>query len=127
MNVVDSSAWLSYFAGDNNAPNFARPIEAIDKLLVPSITLTEVFKSVLRQRNKELAFEAVAHMEQGNVIALDGELAINSACLGVEFKLPLADSIIYATAQKYEATVWTQDADFEALEGVKFYPKAKAT
>ena len=127
MNVVDSSAWLSYFAGDKNSAHFAKPIEAIDELLVPSITLTEVFKNVLRQRNEELAFEAIAHMEQGNVIALDGGLAINAACLGVEFKLPLADSIIYATAQKYEAIVWTQDADFKGLDGVKFYPKAKAT
>lgn len=96
-------------------------------MLVPSITLTEVSKNVLRQRNEELAFEAIAHMEQGNVIALDGELAINAACLGVKFKLPLAGSIIYATAQKYEAIVWTQDADFEGLDGVKFYPKAKTT
>ncbi len=127
MNVIDSSAWLSYFAGDKNSGLFAKPIEAIDKLLVPSITLIEVFKSILRQRNEESAFEAIAHMEQGNVIALDGELAINSAYFGVELKLPLADSIIYATAQKYEAVVWTQDADFKGLDGVKFYPKAKAT
>jgi predicted nucleic acid-binding protein len=127
MNVIDSSAWLSYFAGDKNSGLFAKPIEAIDKLLVPSITLIEVFKSILRQRNEESAFEAIAHMEQGNVIALDGELAINSAYFGVELKLPLADSIIYATARKYEAVVWTQDADFKGLDGVKYYPKAKAT
>lgn len=127
MNVVDSSAWLSYFSGDKNSAHFAKPIEAIDELLVPSITLTEVFKNVLRQRNEELAFEAIAHMEQGNVIALDAGLAINAACLGVEFKLPLADSIIYATAQKYDAIVWTQDADFKGLDGVKFYPKTKTT
>ena len=127
MNVVDSSAWLSYFAGDKNSGHFAKPIEATDELLVPSITLTEVFKNVLRQRNEKMAFEAIAHMEQGNVIVLDGGLAINAACLGVEFKLPLADSIIYATALKYEAIVWTQDADFNGLDGVKFYPKAKAT
>lgn len=127
MNVVDSSAWLSYFAGDDNARLFAKPIETLDKLLVPSITITEVFKCVLRQRNEEAAIEVVAHMEQGNVIALDGELAINSAVFGVEFKLPLADSIIYATAQKYSAIVWTQDIDFKELEGVKYYPKAKAT
>jgi predicted nucleic acid-binding protein len=127
MNVVDSSAWLSYFAGDKNSGQFAKPIEAIDKLLVPSITLTEVFKSILRQRNEEAAFEAIAHMEQGRVIALDSELAINAASYGVELKLPLADSIIYATAQKYEATVWTQDSDFKGLSGVKFYPKKKAT
>lgn len=127
MNVVDSSAWLSYFAGDKNSGRFAKPIEAIDKLLVPSITLTEVFKSILRQRNEEAAFEAIAHMEQGKVIALDSELAINAASYGFELKLPLADSIIYATAQKYEATVWTQDSDFKGLSGVAFYPKTKAT
>lgn len=127
MNVVDSSAWLSYFAGDSNARLFAKPIEALDKLLVPSITITEVFKSVLRQRNEESALEVVAHMEQGTVIALDGELAINAAVFGIELKLPLADSIIYATAQKHDAVVWTQDADFEGLENVKFYPKAKTT
>ena len=127
MNVVDSSARLSYFAGDNNARLFAKPIEALDKLLVPSITITEVFKSVLRQRNEESALEVVAHMEQGTVIALDGELAVNAAVFGVELKLPLADSIIYATAQKYDAIVWTQDTDFKGLESVKFYPKAKAT
>ena len=109
MNVVDSSAWLSFFAGDKNAGLFSKPIEAIDNLVVPSITITEVFKSVLRQRNEESAFEATAHMQQGNVIALDGELAVNAAFFGVEFKLPLADSIIYATAQKYEAVIWTQD------------------
>jgi toxin FitB len=127
MNVVDSSAWLSYFAGDKNSGQFAKPIEAIDKLLVPSIALTEVFKSILRQRSEEAAFEAIAHMEQGRVIALDSELAINAASYGVELKLPLADSIIYATAKKYGATVWTQDSDFKGLSGVKFYPKRKAT
>lgn len=124
MNVVDSSAWLSYFADDKNARYFANSIESIDKLLVPSITLTEVFKSVLRQRNEESALEVVAHMEQGRVIVLDEELAVNAAVYGVEHKLPLADSIIYATAVKYDAVIWTQDEDFNGLENVKFHPKA---
>ena len=127
MNVVDSSAWLSYFAGDRNARLFAKPIEALNKLLIPSITITEVFKSVLRQRNEESALEVVAHMKQGAVIALDGELAVNAAVYGAELKLPLADSIIYATARKYNAVVWTQDADFKGLDSVRFYPKAKTT
>ena len=127
MNVVDSSAWLSYFAGDSNAKYFAKPIEALDELLVPSITLTEVFKTVFRQRNEELALEVIAHMEQGTVISLDDELAISAAVLGVVKKLPLADSIIYATARKYDAVVWTQDADFRELEGIRYYSKAKAS
>ena len=124
MNVVDSSAWLCYFAGDDNAEAFARPIEALAELLVPSITLTEVFKTILRQRGTSLAFEAVAHMEQGQVIPLDSRLAVDAALLGIEHKLPLADSIIYATARNHDGTLWTQDADFKGLAGVKFFAKA---
>jgi len=127
MNVIDSSAWLSYFAGDANAEIFSRPIENIEKLIVPSITLTEVFKCIFRQRSEDMALEAVAHMEQGKVIILDGTLAIDAAQYGLEYKLPLADSIIYATARKFDALIWTQDADFKSLEGVKYYSKKKIT
>ncbi len=127
MNVVDSSAWLSYFAGDANAKMFSRPIENIDKLIVPSITIAEVFKCILRQRDEDMALEAIAHMEQGKVIPLDSSLAIDAAQYGIDHKLPLADSIIYATARKYDALIWTQDIDFKLLEGVKYYSKRKHT
>jgi predicted nucleic acid-binding protein len=123
MNVVDSSAWLAYFAAEKNSAIFAKAIEAIDTLLVPSITITEVFKHVLRQRDEESALTAVAHMQQGQVISLDSELAIDAGSYGISYKLPLADSIIFATAQKFNATLWTQDADFTGLPGVKFYNK----
>ncbi len=125
MNVIDSSAWLSYFSGDANAKIFSSPIENIDKLIVPSITITEVFKCIFRQRDEGLAIEAIAHMEQGRVVALDNALAIDAAQCGIEYKLPLADSIIYATAQKFDAIVWTQDIDFKRLQGVKYYSKKK--
>ena len=127
MNVVDSSAWLSYFAGDKNAGTFARPIEAINELLVPSITVTEVFISIMRQRGEDMALEAIAHMEQGKVVPLDSTLAIDAAVYGLHNKLPLADSIIYATARKFGAVIWTQDADFKALSDVRYYPRTKAT
>jgi len=123
MNVVDSSAWLSYFAGDKNSESFAVPIEALEELLVPSITITEVFKTIMRQRGAEPAIEAIAHMEQGKVIPLDSQLAVDAACLGLAHKLPLADSIIYATALRCGAVFWTQDADFEGLPGVRYFPK----
>ncbi len=126
MNVVDSSAWLSYFADDANATIFSRPIEEVEKLLIPSITITEVFKCILRQCGEDVALEIIAHMEQGQVIPLDSSLAINAAQYGVDLKLPLVDSIIYATAQKFNATLWTQDIDFKSLEGVKYFPKQKA-
>jgi toxin FitB len=127
MNVVDSSAWLSYFAGDKNAGTFAKPIESIDELLVPCITVTEVFKCIMRQRDEDAALEAIAHMEQGRVVPLDSALAIDAAVYGLNNKLPLADSIIYATAKKFGAVIWTQDADFMKLSDVKYYPKVEAT
>jgi len=125
MNVIDSSAWLSYFSGDANAKKFSRPIENIEKLIVPSITITEVFKCIFRQRDEDMALEAIAHMEQGRVVSLDSVLAIDAAQYGVEHKLPLADSIIYATAKKFDALIWTQDIDFKSLEGVRYYSKRK--
>jgi toxin FitB len=124
VNVVDSSAWLSYLAGDKNAGKFSRAIEDVDALLVPSITLTEVFKNILRQGDEEMALAVVAHMQQGKVIPLDVELAIDAATYGTSHKLPLADSIIYATARKFGATLWTQDSDFKTLKKVRYYPKA---
>lgn len=127
MNIVDSSAWLSYFAGDANAGVFSSPIENIDNLIVPSITITEVFKCILRQRGEDMALVVIAHMKQGKVIPLDSTLAIDAAKYGIDYKLPLADSIIYATAQKHSALIWTQDIDFEPLEGVKYYSKKKPT
>ena len=126
MNVVDSSAWLSYFAGNKNALAFAAAIENLEELLVPSIAITEVFKNVLMQRDEESALIAIAHIKQGRVIPLDSELAIDAGHYGVLHKLPLADSIIFASAQKYNATIWTQDTDFKGLPNVKYFP-AKGT
>ena len=123
MNVVDSSAWLSYFAGDKNSAAFATAVEALDLLLVPSITIAEVFKHVLRQRDEEAALAVIAHMKQARIISLDSQLAIDAANFGVVHKLPLADSIIFATAQKFSATLWTQDSDFRGLPDVKFFAK----
>ncbi len=125
MNVVDSSAWLEYFADGPNADYFAEAIEAPEKLLVPSITLLEVFKRVALQRDEDAALQCVAVMQQGEVVKLDATLALRAAALGLRHKLPLADSIIYATAQAGGATVWTQDADFENLPNVKYLAKQR--
>lgn len=123
MNVVDSSAWLAYFADEPNAQHFASAIEAPDSLIVPSITLLEVFKKVAQQRDEGVALQYVAVMQQGHVVALDATLALLAATLGTRHKLPLADSIIYATAQQGDALLWTQDADFEGLSNVKYFAK----
>ncbi len=123
MNVIDSSAWLSYFANDKNAKNFANAIEDVEHLIVPSITLTEVFKVVCRQADENKALVVIAHMQQGNVIALNEELSLSAARFGLKHKLPLADSIIYATACKHKAEIWTQDVDFKNLLQVNYFAK----
>lgn len=120
---MDSSAWLEYFADGPNAKHFAKPIEHPDDLLVPSITLLEVFKRISQQRDESSALQYVALMQQSTVIELDAALALRAAALGLRHKLPLADSIIYATAQQAEAQVWTQDADFNGLPDVHFWAK----
>ena len=120
MNVVDSSAWLEYFADGANASFFAEPIEDTEALVVPAMSLFEVFRRVLQQRGESAALQAMAAMQQGTVAELGAELAARAAALSVEMKLPLADSIILATARKYGAELWTQDADFEGIEGVRY-------
>jgi len=123
MNVVDSSAWLEYFADGPGASSFAAVIQDTGRLLVPSIILLEVYKRSYQQRGKMAADEAAALLNQGTIIDLDSLLAIAAAKLGHELKLPLADSIIYATVRLHEATLWTQDAHFESLEGVRYFPR----
>ena len=120
MNVVDSSGWLEYFADGPNADFFAKPITDTARLIVPTISVLEVFKRVLQQRGEDAALQAVAHMRQGDVIALDAEIALAAAHLGVKHKSPLADSVMLATARKHGAILWTQDADFEGIDRVRY-------
>lgn len=122
-NVVDSSGWLEYFTDSKNANFFARPIENTKKLIVPSISILEVFKHVMRHRSEKEAFECIECMLQGNIINLDIEISLNAAKLGMTHKLPLADSIIYATGLAHGATIWTQDADFKGLPSVEYITK----
>jgi predicted nucleic acid-binding protein len=123
VNVVDSCGWLEYFADGPNADFFAPAIEAIDELLVPTLSLFEVFKRILQQRSEADALRAIALMRQGRVIELTDTLALGAARLSHELKLPLADSIIFYSARQHGATFWTQDAHFASLgEGVRYVP-----
>ena len=124
MNVVDSSAWLEYFANGPSASFFASAVEATGELIVPTITLYEVFKRVRQQRTADDALQAVALMQQGRVVELGSTLSLNAARLSIEHRLPMADSIILATAEAFEATLWTQDADFKGIPSVR-YRKAR--
>lgn len=119
LNVVDSSAWLSYFANDENADNFAAAIQDTQHLIVPAIVLFEVFKKALRERGEQAALQIAGAMCAGKVVPIDAALALDTA----RYSMPMADSLIYATAQRLGALVWTQDEDFVELANVRYFAK----
>tara|TARA_R100000908_G_scaffold59878_1_gene36751 strand:- start:3399 stop:3785 length:387 start_codon:yes stop_codon:yes gene_type:complete len=123
LNVLDSSGWLEFFTDDKHADIFEPIIESDEELLVPSICFYEVFKVLNRELGKSKAIDGIALMAKGREISVDQEIALTAAQINAEQKLPMADSMIYAIAQKYEAILWTLDSDFEGLSEVKYYSK----
>ena len=123
MNVVDTSGWLAYFAGEPNARHFAPALQSPQDLVVPTVTLYEVFKVVLRESSENAALQAVAAMQKGAVVDLTPKLALAASKLSLRHALPMADAIILATSQAFDATLWTQDAHFKGLDGVRHFLK----
>ncbi|AJP49516.1 twitching motility protein PilT [Rugosibacter aromaticivorans] len=122
-NVVDSSGWLEYFTDSGRASLFAPAIEDAENLMIPVITIYEVCKKVLRERGENDALQIASMMQTGQVIDLDSALALEA----MRYPLPMADSLIYATAMRHGATLWTQDEHFKDLPQVRFFPKNPAT
>jgi predicted nucleic acid-binding protein len=123
MNVVDSSGWLEYFADGPNADFFAPAIEKTNELVVPTVSIFEVFKRMRQQKGNDAALKAVTAMMQSQVIDLDSTLALSAAKLSGDLRIPMADSMILATARAFDAEVWTQDADFKGIERVRYIEK----
>ena len=123
MNIVDSSGWLAYFADEPNAEHFLAPLSDPSLLVVPTITIYEVSRVILRESNENEALQAIVAMQKGMVVDLSAPLAITASRLSLEYNLPMADSIILATAQEFNAILWTQDSDFKDISNVKYFPK----
>jgi predicted nucleic acid-binding protein len=123
MNIVDSSGWLAYFADEPSAKHFHKCLHDPSSLIVPTVTIYEVFKVALRESSENEALQVVAAMQKGKVIDLTPSLAIAASKLSLEHNLPMADSIILATAREHEASLWTLDSDFKKIKGVKYFPK----
>lgn len=123
MNLVDSSGWLEYLGDSKNANFFASAVEDTNSLIVSTINIYEVFKRVIQQVDESSAIQAIALMHQGLVVDIDSEIALMAGKISLEYKLPLADSMIYATAKKHDSILWTQDSDFKDLENVQFIEK----
>jgi predicted nucleic acid-binding protein len=124
--VVDTSGWLEYFTDDQNADFFAEPIRETERLVVSAINVYEVFKHVFRERGEDEALQAIAYVRQGVVVGLDSSLAMRAARISHERKIPMADSMILATARACDAELWTQDSDFEEIGGVRYISKSES-
>lgn len=120
MNLVDTSGWIEFFFGGKNAPEFVGPIENTSQLIVPVVCLYEVFKKINQVGDEARALQAVAQMKQGRVVELNEDIALRAASISLRHRLPMGDSFIYAAGQLNEALVWTQDADFKDLPGVRY-------
>ena len=123
MNLVDSSAWLEYLSNGKNAKHFASVIEDTKNLIISTINLYEIYKKVLSERDENSAIQVLGLLQQARIINVNTSISIIAAKLSFEKKIPMADSIIYTTAKVNDAILWTQDADFKNLEGVKYYKK----
>jgi predicted nucleic acid-binding protein len=123
MNIVDSSGWLAYFADEPNAKYFLAPLNDTASLVVPTVTICEVFKVVLRESSENEALQAAVAMRKGTVVDLTASLAVAASKISLAHNLPMADSIILATAKQFVATIWTQNSDFKNIGDVKYFPK----
>ena len=120
MNVVDSSGWMEYLSGSPATAFFAAAIEDSESLIVPTVSIYEVFKRIVQLHGERVALDKIGVMRRGTSVDLTDSFALSAARISLEHTLPMADSIIYATARAFDATLWTQDADFKGLPGIRY-------
>lgn len=123
MNLVDSSAWMEYFADGKNAKHFAPIIQDLKNLVVSVINVSEVYKKISRHRDENSAIQAIAVMQQAEVLEITSQVAIEGSKISIQNKIPITDSLIIASARSVGAKIWTQDYDFKGLDNVMFFKK----
>ena len=123
MNVVDSSGWVEYFFDSPRADLFATAVENVTELFVPVVSIYEVHKILSRKLPAGAVASCLDVMRLGRVLDLTDRRAVAAADIAGTHKLAMADAVIYSMAREFDATLWTQDVDYEGLAGVKFFPK----
>jgi predicted nucleic acid-binding protein len=123
MNMVDTSGWVEYFLDSPRADLFASAIEDTSRLLVTSINLYEVHRVLSRKLPKHLRDTCLDLMRRAPVIDFTDTRAIAAADVSSKHQLAMADAAMYAMALEHQATLWTQDADYQGLANVQYFPK----
>lgn len=124
MHVVDSSGWIEFFTAGANGPAFRQVISERATLVVPTIALYEVCKILGRSLDPALVASCLDVMRMGRVVDFTDARAVMAAQVSRQHRLALADAAMYAIAIEHGATLWTQDADYDGLPGVRYLPKA---
>ncbi len=127
MNLVDSSGWIEYLQDTPRADLFAEAIEDRYDLLVPTIALFEVHEVLSRNLPANLVAQCLDVMRLGLVLDLTDKRAIAASTIASRHRLAMADAAMYSLALEFEATFWTQDVDYQGLEGVRYCPKLAAS
>jgi predicted nucleic acid-binding protein len=123
MNIVDSSGWIEFFTAGASGPLFKPVIEQRDQLLVPTINIYEVHKVLSRKLPAGAVQSCLDVMRQGRVLDLTDKRAVAAADFAVKHKLAMTDAVIYSMAREFDATLWTQDVDYDGLAGVTYFEK----
>jgi predicted nucleic acid-binding protein len=123
MILVDSSGWIDFFTDGGNAARYGSYLEELSQVVTPTIVLSEVYKLVKRERTEEEALLAAAQIQKTRIVPLSDSLALAAADVSLEFRLAVADSIVYATALAEDAELVTSDSGLRNLPGVTFLPK----
>ena len=124
MNMVDASGWVEYFLDSPRADLFASAIEDTPRLLVTSINLYEVHRVLSRKLPAHLRDTCLDLMRRAPVIDFNDARAIAAADVSSKHQLAMADAAMYAMALEHQATLWTQDADYQGLANVQYFPKS---
>ena len=125
MILIDSFGWIEYFTDGPLADKFANYVETASptNTLAPTIVIYEVYKVIKREAGEDKALEAYSQLKNTKIIPLDENLSLSATDISLEFGIPLADSVIYATAKRFGAKIVTSDPHFEGKNGVMFITK----
>ena len=123
MNLVDSSTRMEYFADGKNAKHFEPIIQDLKNLVESVINVSEVYKKISQHRDENSAIQAIAVMQQAEVLEITSQIAIEGSKISIQNKIPMADSLIIASARSVGAKIWTQDYNFKGLDNVMFFKK----
>jgi predicted nucleic acid-binding protein len=123
LKVIDSSGWLEFFTDGPLADEYADHLKDLSQIVTPMIVLYEVYKRVKRERGEDEALIAVAQLRKTQIVALTDTIALRAADLSLEYKLAMADAMVYATGLLRDMVVVSSDDDFKDLPGVIYLPK----